>query len=287
MKYKIVLNFFFCIFICTLLNISAYAKTFSSSQNKQITLMLNNFYNDYISEISKDTVNHLSINSLKNKYLTSNLQDKINSLELSYDPIIDAQDSSLDWLETLKIQKSKSNDDIFLVSYMDTFSKEIVVITLSVIEENKSYKINNILNMDRVTETSTNKADNQNKLNKFWYGSYNVTTVFNDTGGVGSASINYNILIDKDGCIFSGYGYRTGFEYRCAIVMSSDKEVSLKYVSTVNGDSLDQSILKLKTPLLTIIFNDSQFYAKSFLIYDSNFNTDIKIKIDEVTRDIK
>ena len=111
MRYKIVSNFFYCIFIFTLLNLSVYASSFSSSQNKQIILMLNKFYKNYISEISKDKINFSTINSLKNKYLTSSLQDKINSLELDYDQVIYAQASSLEWLDTIKIEKSKQKAD--------------------------------------------------------------------------------------------------------------------------------------------------------------------------------
>ncbi len=141
--------------------------------------------------------------------------------------------------------------------------------------------------MDSVTENSTNTIDSNNRSNKFWYGKYNVTTVFNDTGDIGSASVDYEIFIDKDGCTFSGYGYRTGFEYKCAIVKSSDKEISLKYVNTIDGDSLDKATLALKTPLLTISFNSNQYYVKSFLIYDNNFNTDIDVKVNTVKLNTK
>lgn len=147
MRYKIVLNFFYCIFIFTLLNLSVYANSFSSSQEKQVIEMLNHFYRSYINEMSKDKTNSQTINSLKNKYFTSALQDKINSLELHYDPIINAQDCSLEVLDTLKIQKSKLNNDVYLVSYIDTFSKDTIVIILSIIEENKLYKINDIKGM--------------------------------------------------------------------------------------------------------------------------------------------
>ncbi len=95
------------------------------------------------------------------------------------------------------------------------------------------------------------------------------------------------MFINKDGYIFSGYVYRTGFEYKCKILKSSDKEVSLKYVNTIDGDNLDQAILKLKVPLLTILFNNNEYYAKSFLIYDNSFNTDVKIKIDKDVEGIK
>ncbi len=88
MKYKIVSNFCYCIFILTLLNLSVYANTSSNSQDKQITLMLNQFYKSYISEISKNTIDFQTINSLKNKYLTLSLRDKIIASELSYVPII-------------------------------------------------------------------------------------------------------------------------------------------------------------------------------------------------------
>ncbi len=125
MKYKIVLNFFYCIFIFTLLNLSVYGNTFSPSQDKQISEMLNHFYKSYINEISKDTHNFLTINSIKNRYLTLVLQDKIALSEIGYDSIIDAQDSSLEWLDTLKIEKNKQKDDEFLISYTDTYSKKL------------------------------------------------------------------------------------------------------------------------------------------------------------------
>lgn len=55
----------------------------------------------------------------------------------------------------------------------------------------------------------------------------------------------------------------------------------MKYIQTIDDNSLDQLNLDPIIPLLTISFDNNQYYIKSMLIYDNDFNTDVQVKVDK------
>lgn len=116
-----------------------------SSTDEQIISMLKEFYTAYITENAKMPADFTKINLIKKKYCTANLLSKIEKEELDYDPFLNAQDSNTEWLKTLTIKKDTKENNLFQVSYKDTYSGTQVIIKLIVIKEMESYKINAIL----------------------------------------------------------------------------------------------------------------------------------------------
>jgi len=115
------------------------------STDEQIISMLKDFYTAYIIENAKMPTDYEKINSMKKNYCTANLLNKIEKEEFDYDPFLNAQDSNIEWLNTLTVKKDIKNDNLYKVSYKDTFSGTQVLIKLIVIKEKESYKINAIL----------------------------------------------------------------------------------------------------------------------------------------------
>lgn len=85
------------------------------------------------------------INSIKKKYCTANLLRKIEKDELDYDPFLNAQDSNIEWIKTLSVKKDTKENNLYYVSYKDTYNGTQIVIKLIVLKEKESYKIDAIL----------------------------------------------------------------------------------------------------------------------------------------------
>ncbi len=107
--------------------------------------MLYKFYTSYINECSIVPTNFEKIDSIKNKYCTTNLLNKNKELyetqELDYDLFLNAQDCTNLSLKTLTIQKDSTKNNVYVVSY----SYGDNPIRLFVIKENGIYKIDAIL----------------------------------------------------------------------------------------------------------------------------------------------
>lgn len=107
--------------------------------------MLKTFYVIYISENAKESINKKRINIIKKKYVTEKLLNKIEKEELDYDPIINAQDCDVQWSKTLEITNDCKKSQIYIVSYIDVYSKRKNTIKLFIIKEFGYFKISNIL----------------------------------------------------------------------------------------------------------------------------------------------
>ena len=116
-----------------------------SSTDEQIISMLKDFYTGYITENAKMPTDFAKINLMKKKYCTANLLSKIEKEELDYDSFLNAQDSNTEWLKTLAVKKDTKENNLYQVSYKDTYNGTQVVIKLIVIKEKESYKIDAIL----------------------------------------------------------------------------------------------------------------------------------------------
>jgi hypothetical protein len=114
----------------------------NKSSDEEIRNMLKSFYTSYIRENVKMPPNGSKISSVKMKYCTMDLLDKINNEELDFDPFLKAQDSNIDWIKTLIIKKDSSRKDLYDVSYID--NNKPVIVKLNIIKQNKSFKIDSI-----------------------------------------------------------------------------------------------------------------------------------------------
>ncbi len=146
MKAKTVITFFTVILL--FINNYSCIQAQSNGTDEQILKMLNNFYTDYITQMAKDgSPDMTKIDSIQRKYCTTSLLNKISKglseEELDFDPFLKAQDSNLECLKTLSISKDSSNN-LYKVSYLDSYSKAKITIRLIVIKEKENFKIDSV-----------------------------------------------------------------------------------------------------------------------------------------------
>ncbi len=116
-----------------------------SANDTQITSMLFSFYKGYIAENSKIPVDPIQINSIREKYCTRELIQKLGKVELDHDPFLNTQDCKESWLKTLVIKKDPHAKEIFVISFFDAESKSKMIVKLRVQKQNKIFKISAIL----------------------------------------------------------------------------------------------------------------------------------------------
>jgi hypothetical protein len=110
--------------------------------------MLRTFYTNYITEISEtsDVKKEISyLDSLTHIYCTSSLLEKIKNEELDYDPFINAQDADIECLRTLTINKDAEVSNLYVVSYLETYSFQQINIKLLIVKQKNCYKIDSFL----------------------------------------------------------------------------------------------------------------------------------------------
>jgi len=113
----------------------------NSIQEKKIET-IREFYTAYILECDQPLPLHFQkIDSIKGKYFSPKLQEKLSSAELDYDPILNAQDCDKNWIKTLKIVPDTEQENAYKVSYNEDTENQI---SLSVTEIDGRYMIDDI-----------------------------------------------------------------------------------------------------------------------------------------------
>ena len=145
MRTKILLTFFttaILFFNCKLVSSQ------SNSSDEQMLTMLKTFYTNYITE-SSGSSDEKKLDLIKRQYCTAELLKKIEQQlktgTLDYDPFVKAQDCDKEWLKTLTVKKDSAKNNLFLVTWLDNYSKKQVTIHLSIIKQMESYKIDSVL----------------------------------------------------------------------------------------------------------------------------------------------
>ncbi len=149
MKIKLFLIAAFVLFIQSCGPNNSKKQTATNSEITQAIEMLTEFYTHYLTEQDKmlsDGYNPKTIEVIKNNYLTVKLQERLNFLELEYDPFLNAQDFSKDWIKTLEITPVEEIEDAYNVCYHYD-NEHTNCITLFLVKENGKFKINDIENL--------------------------------------------------------------------------------------------------------------------------------------------
>ncbi len=133
------------LFIFSCLNGLCQAQT-KLSEEAQIKNLLKEFYISYVKENSKKIPDLKIIEELKKQYFSEKLLISLRNDELDYDPILNAQDCDIQWLKTIKIAKDSRRKNLFIVSYIDMFSKKKNTIKLLVNNKGGNLKIDAIIN---------------------------------------------------------------------------------------------------------------------------------------------
>lgn len=116
-----------------------------SAQNgsEEAIRMLRDFYSAYITEQCKiRDIDLQAIATLKQKYLTERLLNKIEAARLDYDPFLKAQDCEMSWINSLEISHAEHANS-FKVCYR--YNEEwMKCTTLSLIERQGKFMIDDI-----------------------------------------------------------------------------------------------------------------------------------------------
>jgi hypothetical protein len=114
------------------------AQAQSNDSHAQALEMIKGFYTSYITDMDKGDISKLD--GLQKKSCTTNLLHKIQKLseQSGADPFLKAQDSNIKFLSSLTVEKDLKREGHYMVSYG---TKEKVVINLTVVKVNGSYKI--------------------------------------------------------------------------------------------------------------------------------------------------
>lgn len=114
---------------------------------KEVIGMLKNFYSSYIVERSKMPEDFKKIDSIINKYCTSNLKDQLKNEDIDYDLLLDGQFWDKEWLNTMSINKASDDASIYNVSfyYMADSKTKQKNIRVQVVKDKTEYKINKVI----------------------------------------------------------------------------------------------------------------------------------------------
>lgn len=111
-----------------------------------------------------------------------------------------------------------------------------------------------------------------------WNGIYNLNLDYGKLDEFSEMSIEYQIEIAENKCTLSGLGYKTFFTDLCKTENVGDT-LLLKYIKTVDGDGFtNHSAQKI---LAKLFKKKGDFYVKSAIIADSNWNYDTELKLNK------
>lgn len=221
---------------------------------------IKDFYKSYITTLELNNNNSERINLIKETYLTTNLINKLEKLELDYDPILNAQDVDSRWVNDIKFKKDLVEDNVYHVSYTNgAFFLRITMVK----NIDGTSKINDIDDVSKMF-LKTNKIEtNENLFQNFWVNKFSYKTRPFRVDSVSNISIYYNINIKKDSVFFSGQGYKTNFYDLCYAKENKDT-LNIFYKKTIEGTDYNKS----DNPIAKIFKKDNKYFVISSAIKD-------------------
>lgn len=137
---------------------SSCGQTQNNSTEKEAEKMLQEFYTSYFTVFATEppgTSSQKKLEMLQKQYCTEAFYRKIPDIieQTESDPFLKAQDSDINWLQTLTVIKDEQIKNEYIVSYSydrlvdvnpDKTVKETVTIHVTVVKEGESYKIDSV-----------------------------------------------------------------------------------------------------------------------------------------------
>lgn len=109
------------------------------------------FYEKYITEISKDATDNKKIEAIRKQYVNQRFLDKLQNMyqdmELDYDPFLAAQDCDKSVLDSLRIEQDTVRTGIYNVYLWNNFNKKYDKVTLLMKQDGQAYKIDDVLSL--------------------------------------------------------------------------------------------------------------------------------------------
>ncbi len=118
-------------------------KAAAGNENQQAIEMLTEFYTLYMTEQDKMPPDLQAIEKIEHKFITQEFLKKLKSSGLEYDPFLNAQDCSIDWIKTLEITSVQEKENAYKVCYHYD-NEHTNCMTLYLITENGNFMINGI-----------------------------------------------------------------------------------------------------------------------------------------------
>jgi hypothetical protein len=114
------------------------------NREEKASQTLKEFYTVYISACD-NLESPKAMDSIRNKYLTKALLNKLEDPELDYDPILQAQDCDKETIQTLEIEPEAGQRNVYNVCYTWPYANQKTCIKLLLIENGENYLIDDIL----------------------------------------------------------------------------------------------------------------------------------------------
>lgn len=102
--------------------------------------MLTHFYTEYIPLIENSLV-IADMTKMQKANCSEAFYKEYKNWEIDYDPFINAQDASSEWLNSLSIQRLNDRDKTYLVAYISSYDQKTIEITLTLDVIDGKYKI--------------------------------------------------------------------------------------------------------------------------------------------------
>ena len=113
-------------------------------ETDEATKMILEFYDKYIRQKDKmPCLDCEELRKIEREFLSSKLIRKVNSDELSADPIVKAQDVFIEWLDSIKVKKINSKR--YNVYIFDFFLNRYDSVQLKVAKKKDKYIIDDII----------------------------------------------------------------------------------------------------------------------------------------------
>ena len=111
-------------------------------ETDEATKMILEFYDKYIRQQDKEFCEE-ELREIEREFLSSKLIRKVNSDELSADPIVKAQDVFIEWLDSIKVKKI--NSERYNVYLFDFYFNRYDSVQLKVAKKKDKYIIDDII----------------------------------------------------------------------------------------------------------------------------------------------
>ncbi len=119
------------------------AKEQSSTSEKEVQF-ITDFYSTYI-KICDESLSFMEERTvLKSKYCTVKLLAELEEKNLDYDPFLNAQDCSKEWIKSINVTAISDEEYNYEVSYNSGYNNKIISIKIGVIMQNDELKINSV-----------------------------------------------------------------------------------------------------------------------------------------------
>lgn len=112
-----------------------------NSDEKRIAF-IKAFYTEYIKAM--ENIKTRNSDTVKLKYCTPELLQRLSKSKLDFDPFINAQDFDDNLLKTLNVKVDTTQENRYIMSYVDTFTDSKVFVVLELKKLENDYKINDI-----------------------------------------------------------------------------------------------------------------------------------------------